>query len=165
MSNSPQALVLSENHRGASLFFPRLKILFTFLLTTFFSFWVLISLKAGTTSGPDSLKAKLNCCGGVHVALGFFMWFWPPLLLGGIMYQISDHYGWNGRGTESWQDSCRDIAEYFVGFCMCFIAKNVEPLHTIDVRKYPKRFALFIFNYDGWRGNEDQRKTISDRTL
>ena len=30
---------------------------------------------------------------------------------------------------------------------MCFIAKNVEPLHTIDVRKYPKRFALFIFNY------------------
>lgn len=22
------------------------------------------------------------------------------------MYQISDHYGWNGHGTESWQDSC-----------------------------------------------------------
>ena len=88
MSNSPQALILSENHRGASLFFPRLKILFTFLLTTFFSFWVLVSLKAGTTSGPDSLKVKLNCCGGVHVALGFFMWFWPPLLLGGIMYQV-----------------------------------------------------------------------------
>jgi len=80
------------------------------------------------------------------------------------MYQISDHYGWAGKGTESWENSIRDMAEYFIGFSMCLIAKNIEPLHTIDVRKYPKLFALAIFDYEGWRGLGKAAKKDGDNS-
>ena len=132
----------------------RMRILGTFVVTVFFCFWVGVSIKAGTTSGPGSLKDRLNCCGGVHVALGFWMWFWPPLLLAGIGYQVSDHYGWNGRGTEPWEDSLRDMTEYVIGFTMAHMAKNCEPLHTIDIRTYPAKVLRFLFDIEGWRGRK-----------
>ena len=33
---------------------------------------------------------SLDCCAGLHVALGFFCWYWPPILIACIMYQVMD---------------------------------------------------------------------------
>jgi hypothetical protein len=62
----PTPLILQTNGR-ASLLCSRVKVLATFVITIFFAFWVSFSMYSGTTSGPDSLKSRLNCCGGVHV--------------------------------------------------------------------------------------------------
>lgn len=48
----------------------------------------------------------------------------------------------------------RDMTEYFIGFTMAHMAKNCEPLHTVDIRKYPAMVTRFLFDVEGWRGRK-----------
>jgi len=102
----------------------------------------------------------MNCCGNVHVAIGFFAWFFPPLLIGAGYYQIADHYGWNGRGEEKLEHSLMDFAEYVVGFAMACVAHRVEPLHCVDVRKWPSRIRVFF-----WDGFREDKVSVNAKEL
>jgi len=52
---------------------------------------MVILFKAGTTHGQGSLKDYTHCCSNLHILVGVTAWFFPPVLVGAIGYQLNDH--------------------------------------------------------------------------
>jgi hypothetical protein len=65
--------------------------------------------------GPGVIGEYLDCCAGLHVALGFFCWWWPPFFLASVGYQIADSQGLNegvsGHGAEPMEWTIGDCLE------------------------------------------------------
>ena len=90
--------------------------------------YLVINTNAGTTSGEGSLKAKLRCCIGYHIALGYVGWAFPPFFVFCMVYQVLDHYGyWWGGSEEPWSMTLLDISEYWIGLAICYAARYTRP--------------------------------------
>jgi hypothetical protein len=111
----------------------------TVLLVTY----ILVGVKAGTTSGKGSLKEVTHCCAPQHVVFGAVGWWFPPLFLFMVFYQIADHYGfwWPpdkytfGPAVESWTETFSDLLEYLVGCIVCYAVRWVRPVRPSCVSK------------------------------
>ncbi len=138
----PSSLLDEKDKKQTPLPYRIFSLLIFLLLTTY----LVIGMSAGSTmGGAGSLKERMHCCSALHVTLGFWAWYFPPLLPVLLTYQIMDHYGLNGRGTEPWEQSVNDMIEYSLGFCMCWTARRVRPIDTWRPRVLLKRVRELVW--------------------
>lgn len=100
---------------------------------------------------------SLDCCAGLHVALGFFCYYWPPFLVACLTYQLMDSFGLNesvsGHGAESKEATIGDCLEYLVGAALCLISYRLKPLHTLDPSEAAARVKNLIWSRWGLQGS------------
>ena len=75
------------------------------------------------------------------VALGPSCWFFPPLLIAFLWYQLAAPTHWNTEGTSFWGVA----AEYVVGAMMAAAANRVEPLWTVRPRLFWERVKNLVW--------------------
>jgi len=124
-------LILNSSPALSSLPF---SILHLFILLLLLAFIVIGMMYHGDT--PFLPERFLDCCAGLHVAMGFLGWYFPPVMFGCIGYQIADSQGLNesvsGHGAEPIEWTVGDCLEYIIGAALCIIAHRVKPLHTLN---------------------------------
>ena len=89
----------------------------------------------------------INCCAPQHVVFGALGWYFPPIIILLLLYQVADHYGYWYTGTfgperESWAATFGDISDYAVGFALVFAVRWMRPLRVGCLRhawRYYKR--------------------------
>ncbi|GMH94419.1 hypothetical protein TrVE_jg4906 [Triparma verrucosa] len=105
---------------------------------------------------------SVDCCAGLHVAIGFFCWWFPPLGILSIGYQIADSQGMNeavsGHGAEPIEATIGDCLEYVIGFSVCYLSHTTLPLHTLDPQTFVNRLKKTV--WPRW-GRVEGEETVS----
>lgn len=106
-----------------------------FLLLSALLVYIAIGIIAGKPGNGD-LKKSVHCCAPFHIVFGAIGWWFPPLFLFFVFYQIADHYGFWWKEPlyqfhdeqESWMETFTDVLEYFVGLFLVEVCRWVRPL-------------------------------------
>jgi hypothetical protein len=113
--------------------------------------------------GPGKIGEWLDCCAGLHVVLGFWSWYWPPLFVLSVGYQVMDSFGLNagvsGHGAEPIEYTIGDCLEYLIGVILCIASQRLLPLVSLDPSVLWDRLQNYFWARRGMPPSRPQKPT------